>query len=184
MGHQHQVRLHRQAIFKSKRNYLDRHAALLRLASKLVQKPRSQLGGAGMRGVDHHICPGLQGLHQYPFLANRLFQRVCPAQQRMAAPGLFVPSDQSGVIRIQEYQFIGHAALVQLIKDLVQVFKKFSAPDIHHQGQLCSRVLVLEAQFNEFRNKSRGKIIYAKIAQIFQRTHHLRFPRAGHPCDE
>ena len=76
------------------------------------------------------------------------------------------------------------ASLGQFIQHLAEILEEFPAPDVHHQRQLCVLILGLQAQLNEFRNEGRGKIVHTKIAQIFQRTHHLRLPRAGHPCDE
>ena len=103
----------------------------------------------------------------------------------MVAPaGFLVPTDQGGIIRIQEVQFVRYAALVQLVQDPVQILEEFAAPDIHHQSQLSPAVLVLQAQFYEFGIIGRRKIGLAKIALIFQGPHDLRLPRPGHPCNQ
>ena len=103
-----------------------------------------------MRGVDHHICPGLQGLHQYPFLANRLFQRVCPAQQRMAAPGLLITLNDHLRRGLQKQ----HPALALHGLELVQHVKKLGkgggGAHVVYQGHPVISSATSRAELREF----------------------------------
>ena len=164
---EHQISLHRQAVFEAERGDGDAHTALFRsIAAEMPQQLTPELGCGKMGGVDDHIRTLAQRFHHLLLGPHRLFQRIRLLHQRMTAAGLLVALDDGLRLRLQKQQAACAAAVLQHVQHIEQLCGAVGGADIIHQRHLVIALAATGAELRKFQDHGRRHIIHNVKAHI------------------
>ena len=105
---------------------------------------------------------------------------ACLGCQGMRAARLLIAANDHVVRRLNEEELIGNIPCVEFVEDLHERIKKLAAARIHNDSGTTDLPVRFAAEIDEFRNKDRRQIIYAKIAEILHIARCERFSPARH----
>ena len=134
--------------------------------------------------VEQHFALQFNGLHQvtaqfFAIQACLAGPRLC---QRVFAPGLGIAAHQRGGRCIQKYRPHAVALGAQGLQLLGHQLQRSAAAGIGGNGHMGGLLLVF--QRHKILQQFGRQVVYAEVANVFQRVQGYGFARAGHAGDD
>src|SRR3989442_9578996 len=171
-----QVGLRRQAVLVTEGDDRDVHRLVTGLRREVVLDVTPQLVHVEVAAVDDEVSALTERLEGLTFAADPFLERS-PRRQRVRAAGLREAADQGVIVRLEEDE-ADPAALgaAQGVEHRGKFLQKRALADVHDQRG-ARDVGPAGAQVGEHGDERHGKVVDAKVPQVFEGPDRQGLPR-------
>ena len=167
-----QVRVDGDAVLVAERHDGEDDVGAPRVVDQVLVEARLELVDRDVARVDDEVGALAQAGQALALLADAV-DDAAAGRQRVPAARLLEATDQRLVGGLEEHERVLHAALVQLVEQLLERAEVLAAADVADDGDAVDLAALAAEQVDERRHQLRRQVVDAEPAGVLERVHRL-----------